>query len=55
MNQRGYHTRNTRKQAKAAVVSAADRRRASLRMYATGSLLLLSLLLLLGAGRLIGP
>ncbi|MBL4837069.1 MAG: hypothetical protein JKY34_05780 [Kordiimonadaceae bacterium] len=55
MNQQRYHTENTRKHAKAVAVSAADRSRAVSRMYIVGTVLLLSLLLLLGAGRLIGP
>ena len=55
MNQQRYHIEKTHKHAKAVAVSAAERNRATSRMYIVGNVLLLSLLLLLGAGRLIGP
>lgn len=55
MNQQRYHTEQMRKHAKAVAVSAAERSRATSRMYIAGTVLLLSLLLLLSAGRLIGP
>ncbi|MEX0299300.1 MAG: hypothetical protein AB3N28_09540 [Kordiimonas sp.] len=53
--EQSYQEKGSRKRAKVAVVSAAERRAANLRLYAINVSLLLSLLLLLGAGRLIGP
>ena len=45
----------TRQRAKVAVLTAAERQAASLHLCVVSSAFLLSLLLLLGAGRLIGP
>ncbi len=53
--EQSYQEKRSRKRAKAAVISAAERRAANLRLFAVNASLLLSLLLLLGAGRLIGP
>lgn len=50
------HTRiMTRQRVKAAVISVVQCRAERLRLYVFSSAFLLSLLLLLGAGRLIGP